>query len=118
MHKQMVFFFNNCVTASLLILTLQNTKESLLLRFHRLAYSLRACGALSLALREENRLRVFREQSKDKDICMYVEGIGGSMKLHNNRFIISTCRHLSMKTRMGWVGHVACMEQKRNCGDI
>jgi hypothetical protein len=60
----------------------------------------------------------FREQGKDKDICTYVERRGRSMKLHNNRFMIRTCRQLSMKTRMGWVGHVACMEQKRNCGNF
>jgi hypothetical protein len=75
------------------------------------------CKTWSLALREENRLRVFENRvlrrifGPKRD-----EAIGGWRKLHNgelhNLYCSSSIIGIIKSRRMRWAGHVACMGRR------
>jgi hypothetical protein len=76
------------------------------------------CKTWSLTLREERRLRVFENRVLRIQVfgCKRDEVTGEWRKLHNEELhdLYSSPHNLRViKSRMGWAGHVALMEEER-----
>jgi hypothetical protein len=81
------------------------------------------CETWSLTLREEHRLRVFKNRVLRRIFGTKRDGVtGGWRKLHNEElhglyFSPSITRVIKAK-RMRWAGHVACMGEVRGAYNI
>jgi hypothetical protein len=77
------------------------------------------CEIWSLAFREEHRQRVFENRVLRKIFGPKRDEVTGEWrKLHNGKLhILYSSPNIIMQiksSRMRWVGHVACMEGRRN----
>jgi hypothetical protein len=77
------------------------------------------CETLSLTIREEHKLRVFKNRVLRKIFGPKRDGVtGGWRKLHNeelhNLYSSPSIIRIIKSRRMTWAGHVARMGEKRN----
>jgi hypothetical protein len=77
------------------------------------------CGTWPLTLREEHRLRVFENRMLRRILGQKSDELkGGWGKLHNKELHRLYCSpsiiRLMKSRRIGWVGHVARIWEKRN----
>jgi transcription termination factor 2 len=73
------------------------------------------CQNWSLTLREEHRLRAFKNRVLRRTFGPNRDEVTGDRKLHNEELhnLYSLPKRIKSR-RMGWAGHVARMEEPRN----
>jgi hypothetical protein len=77
------------------------------------------CEMLSLARKEEHRLRVFEFRMLRRIfLCKGEEVTGSWRKLHNEKLIVCMPLNVKKSRRIEWVGHGASMEEMRNAYKI